>query len=53
MCWTGALSTAAGYRLAVAGHPDVRVVFGGYAAWAALHQPAERQINGAPDAGRA
>jgi cysteine desulfurase len=38
MCSTGALSTSAGYRLALAGHPEVRVVYGGYAAWAALQR---------------
>ncbi|RCK81131.1 MAG: Cysteine desulfurase [Candidatus Ozemobacter sibiricus] len=37
MCATGALSTGAGYRLAMAGHPDVRVVFGGYSAWRGLY----------------
>jgi cysteine desulfurase len=36
MCSTGALSTSAGYRLALSGHPAVRVVYGGYVAWAAL-----------------
>lgn len=33
MCGTGIISYAAGYRLANAGHPNVRVVYGGYAAW--------------------
>lgn len=33
MCGTGVFSTQAGYRLAKAGHPRVRVVYGGYAAW--------------------
>lgn len=33
LCGTGQISTAAGYRLAQAGHPSVRVVFGGYQAW--------------------
>lgn len=33
MCGTGVISYAAGYRLANAGHPDVRVVYGGYSAW--------------------
>ncbi|KAH3744473.1 cysteine desulfurase NifS [Pelomyxa schiedti] len=37
MCTTGIMSFSAGYRLAAAGHPQVRVVFGGYAAWKALH----------------
>jgi cysteine desulfurase len=36
MCNTGILSTTAGYRLANAGHPRVRVIFGGYQAWRAL-----------------
>jgi cysteine desulfurase len=37
MCTTGIFSYAAGYRLAKAGHPKVRVVYGGYAAWQNLH----------------
>ena len=37
MCATGIFSYAAGYRLAKAGHPRVRVVYGGYAAWQSLH----------------
>jgi cysteine desulfurase len=37
ICDSGAFSLAAGYRLAQQGHPRVRVVFGGYAAWRALH----------------
>ncbi len=37
MCATGILSYGAGYRLAKAGHPKVRVVYGGYAAWRSLH----------------
>ncbi len=37
MCSTGIFSLAAGYRLAHAGHPEVRVVFGGYNAWRALY----------------
>jgi rhodanese-related sulfurtransferase len=37
MCATGIFSYAAGYRLARAGHPMVKVVFGGYAAWKNLH----------------
>jgi cysteine desulfurase len=37
MCTTGIFSYAAGYRLAKAGHPKVRVVYGGYAAWQSLH----------------
>ena len=37
MCATGFFSYAAGYRLAKAGHPKVRVVYGGYAAWQSLH----------------
>jgi cysteine desulfurase len=36
ICTTGVLSYAAGYRLANAGHPKVRVLQGGYAAWRAL-----------------
>jgi len=37
MCGTGIFSFSAGYKLANAGHPAVRVVYGGYAAWKALH----------------
>lgn len=37
MCGTGVTSYSAGYRLANAGHPSVKVVFGGYAAWRALY----------------
>lgn len=37
MCGTGVFSFTAGYRLARAGHPRVRVVYGGYAAWLKLH----------------
>lgn len=37
MCATGVLSTGSGYRLAASGHPEVRVVFGGYTAWRALY----------------
>lgn len=33
MCGTGVFSSQAGYRLANAGHPRVRVVYGGHAAW--------------------
>ena len=33
MCGTGIVSFTAGYRLANAGHPNVRVVYGGYSAW--------------------
>ena len=37
MCGTGIFSFSAGYRLARAGHPAVRVVYGGYAAWRGLY----------------
>ena len=37
MCTTGIFSFKAGYQLANAGHPGVRVVHGGYAAWRALY----------------
>ena len=37
MCTTGIFSFKAGYQLADARHPRVRVVFGGYAAWRALY----------------
>lgn len=37
ICGTGIFSFSAGYRLARAGHPEVRVVYGGYAAWQSLY----------------
>jgi len=37
ICTTGIFSFEAGYRLAAAGHPRVRVVYGGYEAWKALY----------------
>lgn len=37
ICGTGITSYSAGYRLANAGHPNVKVVFGGYTAWHALY----------------
>ena len=37
MCGTGIFSSSAGYRLAKVGHPAVRVVYGGYAAWQGLY----------------
>jgi len=37
MCSTGIFSFEAGYRLAMTGHPRVRVVYGGYEAWKALY----------------
>ena len=37
VCGTGIFSFSAGYRLARAGHPAVRVVYGGYAAWQGLY----------------
>jgi cysteine desulfurase len=37
MCTTGVFSFKAGYQLANAGHPAVRVVYGGYAAWRGLY----------------
>jgi rhodanese-related sulfurtransferase len=44
MCGTGLFSFSAGYRLANAGHPRVRVVYGGYAAWEKLHPGLARQM---------
>jgi cysteine desulfurase len=41
MCATGVVSYGAGYRLARAGHPTVRVVQGGYNAWRALNPGAQ------------
>ena len=37
MCTTGVFSFNAAYQLAKAGHPAVRVVYGGYAAWKGLY----------------
>lgn len=37
MCTTGIFSFEAGYRLAMSGHPRVKVVYGGYKAWEALY----------------
>ena len=37
VCGTGIFSFSAGYRLARAGHPAVKVVYGGYAAWQGLY----------------
>jgi cysteine desulfurase len=37
MCGTGIMSFSSGYRLAKSGHPSVFVVYGGYAAWRAVH----------------
>jgi len=45
MCATGVFSYGAGYRLAKAGHPKVRVVYGGYSAWQGLH---DRRAFGQP-----
>ncbi len=36
MCTTGIFSFEAGYRLAMAGHRKVRVIYGGYEAWKGL-----------------
>jgi rhodanese-related sulfurtransferase len=46
MCGTGIFSLAAGFRLANAGHPAVRVVYGGYAAWRALYPHAIERLKG-------
>jgi cysteine desulfurase len=48
MCGTGIFSLGAGYRLARAGHPNVKVVYGGYAAWRALHPHAIDQLRTLP-----
>ena len=44
MCSTGIFSFEAGYRLAMAGHPRVRVVYGGYEAWKALYPELLKQL---------
>ncbi len=46
MCGTGVFSTSAGYRLARSGHPDVKVVYGGYAAWRNLHPGLVEKLRG-------
>jgi len=46
MCGTGIMSFSAGYRLARSGHPAVRVVYGGYAAWRALHPGLIERLKG-------
>jgi rhodanese-related sulfurtransferase len=52
MCSTGIFSLGAGYRLARAGHPCVKVVYGGYAAWRALHPDLMARLQAAGDPGR-
>jgi cysteine desulfurase len=47
MCSTGIFSLGAGYRLARAGHPAVRVVYGGYAAWRAANPGLLERLLGA------
>jgi len=47
MCGTGIFSFSAGYRLAKHGHPNVKVVYGGYAAWEALHPGLAKKLKGA------
>lgn len=44
MCGTGIFSASAGYRLANAGHPRARAVYGGYAAWQALYPNAVEEL---------
>jgi rhodanese-related sulfurtransferase len=44
MCTTGIFSFEAGYRLAMAGHPNVRVVSGGYEAWKGLYPELLRRL---------
>lgn len=46
MCGTGIFSFSAGYRLARAGHPAVRVVYGGYAAWRGLYPDLLQRLRG-------
>ncbi len=46
MCTTGIFSLGAGYRLARAGHPAVRVVYGGYAAWRAAQPGLIERLRG-------
>ena len=48
MCSTGIFSFEAGYRLAMAGHPKVRVVYGGYEAWKALYPKLMEQLRSRP-----
>ncbi len=37
MCTTGIFSFRAGYQLAKGGHSNVKVIYGGYAAWQGLY----------------
>ena len=48
MCATGVASYGAGYRLARAGHPAVRVVQGGYNAWRARYPELLDRLRAAP-----
>jgi len=52
MCGTGIFSLSAGYRLARAGHPSVKVVYGGYAAWCALYPNLIEQLRTGSGQGR-
>ena len=52
MCGTGIFSLGAGYRLARAGHPSVKVVYGGYAAWRALYPNLIEQLRTGSGQGR-
>jgi len=49
LCTTGIFSFEAGYRLAAAGHPQVRVVHGGYEAWKALYPWLLDQLRNRPE----
>jgi cysteine desulfurase len=51
MCGTGIFSFSAGYRLARAGHPAVRVVYGGYAAWRGLYPELIHHLRGKRSSG--
>jgi rhodanese-related sulfurtransferase len=51
MCSTGIFSFEAGYRLARAGHPKVRVVYGGYEAWKALYPGLMERLRGRNECG--
>ncbi len=44
MCETGIMSFTVAYRVARGGHPNVRVVYGGYAAWRSMHPGAIERL---------
>ena len=43
ICMTGVISFQAAYQLANAGHPNVKVVYGGYSSWKSIHPEMHEQ----------